>query len=135
MHRDARLTPPGRLLLCQRIEAGWPVVHAAAATIGISRDRAYVWWRRYQAEGPAGRRGHSVAALNRRRCELPQQSHQDPWPGLSPVDNGKAPCNESVAYSDCIGTVLAQRARVQHGASSRPFRLLLPAQRVGLYRR
>lgn len=53
MHRNARLTPAGRLLLCQRIEAGWPVAHAAAA-MGISRDRAYVWWRRYQAEGLDG---------------------------------------------------------------------------------
>jgi transposase InsO family protein len=40
-------------LLCQRIEAGWPVAHAAAG-MGISRDRAYVWWRRYQEEGLAG---------------------------------------------------------------------------------
>ena len=53
MHRNARLTPAGRLLLCQRIEGGWPVAHAAAS-MGISRDRAYVWWRRYQAEGVAG---------------------------------------------------------------------------------
>ena len=53
MHRNARLTPAGRLLLCQRIEAGWPVAHAAAA-MGISRDRAYVWWRRFQEEGLAG---------------------------------------------------------------------------------
>jgi transposase InsO family protein len=40
-------------LLCQRIEAGWPVAHAASS-MGISRDRAYVWWRRYQNEGVAG---------------------------------------------------------------------------------
>jgi transposase InsO family protein len=53
MHRNARLTPQGRLLLCQRIEAGWPVAQAAAA-MGMSRDRAYVWWRRYRAEGVAG---------------------------------------------------------------------------------
>ncbi len=53
MHRNARLTPQGRLLLCQRIEGGWPVAHAAAA-MGISRDRAYVWWRRYQEEGLSG---------------------------------------------------------------------------------
>jgi transposase InsO family protein len=39
--------------LCQRIEAGWAVAHAAGS-MGISRDRAYVWWRRYQAEGVAG---------------------------------------------------------------------------------
>jgi transposase InsO family protein len=53
LHRNARFTPAGRLLLCQRIEDGWPVAHAAAA-MGMSRDRAYVWWRRYQAEGIAG---------------------------------------------------------------------------------
>jgi transposase InsO family protein len=53
MHRNARLTPAGRLLLCQRIEGGWPVAHAAAA-MGISRDRAYVWWRRYQEQGRGG---------------------------------------------------------------------------------
>lgn len=53
VHRNARLTPQGRLLLCHRIEAGWPVAHAAAA-MGISRDRAYVWWRRYRAEGLSG---------------------------------------------------------------------------------
>ena len=53
MHRNARLTPAGRLLLCQRIEAGWPVAHAASS-MGISRDRAYVWWRRYREDGPAG---------------------------------------------------------------------------------
>jgi transposase InsO family protein len=53
MHRNAPLTPEGRLRLCERIEAGWPVAHAAAA-MGISRDRAYVWWRRYQEDGPSG---------------------------------------------------------------------------------
>lgn len=53
MHRNAPLTPEGRLRLCERIEAGWPVAHAAES-MGVSRDRAYVWWRRYQAEGVAG---------------------------------------------------------------------------------
>ena len=53
MHRNAPLTPEGRLRLCRRIEEGWPVAHAADS-MGISRDRAYVWWRRYQEGGPAG---------------------------------------------------------------------------------
>ena len=64
MHRNARLTPEGRLLLCQRIEAGWPVAHVAEA-MGMSRDRAYVWWRRYQAEGVAGLQDRSSRP---RRC-------------------------------------------------------------------
>ena len=53
MHRNARFTPAGRLLLCQRIEAGWPVAHAAKS-MGMSRNRAHVWWRRFQLEGVAG---------------------------------------------------------------------------------
>lgn len=64
MHRNARLTPAGRLLLCQRIEGGWPVAHAAES-MGISRDRAYVWWRRYRAEGLAGLEDRSSRP---RRC-------------------------------------------------------------------
>jgi len=51
MHRNARLTPQGRLLLCQRIEGGWPVAHAAAA-MGISRDLRLV--APLSEEGPAG---------------------------------------------------------------------------------
>ena len=64
MHRNARLTPAGRLLLCQRIEGGWPVAHAAES-MGISRDRAYVWWRRYRVEGVSGLEDRSSRP---RRC-------------------------------------------------------------------
>ena len=64
MHRNARLTPAGRLLLCQRIEAGWPVAHPADS-MGISRDRAYVWWRRYHDEGVCGLEDRSSRP---RRC-------------------------------------------------------------------
>jgi transposase-like protein len=71
VHGNAPLTPQGRLRLCRRIEDGWPVAHAAAS-MGISRDRAYVWWRRFQAEGIDGledrssRPRHSPTQLKRR---------------------------------------------------------------------
>jgi transposase InsO family protein len=52
-HANARLTPAGRLVLCQRIAAGRPVAHVAAE-MGISRTSAYRWWARYQQAGPAG---------------------------------------------------------------------------------
>jgi transposase InsO family protein len=71
MHGNAPLTPEGRLRLCRRIQEGWPVAHAASS-MGISRDRAYVWWRRYQAEGITGledrssRPHHSPNQLKRR---------------------------------------------------------------------
>ena len=53
MHRNAPLTPEGRLRLCQRIADGWTVA-AAAESMNISRQCAHKWWRRYQDEGPAG---------------------------------------------------------------------------------
>jgi transposase InsO family protein len=52
-HANARLTPAGRLVLCQRIAAGRPVAHVAAE-MGISRTCAYRWWARYRQAGPAG---------------------------------------------------------------------------------
>jgi transposase InsO family protein/transposase-like protein len=52
-HANARLTPAGRLILCQRIAAGRPVAHVAAE-MGISRTSAYRWWARYRQGGQAG---------------------------------------------------------------------------------
>jgi transposase InsO family protein len=52
-HANARLTPAGRLILCQRIAAGRPVAHVAAE-MGISRTCAYRWWGRWRQHGPAG---------------------------------------------------------------------------------
>ena len=53
MHRNAPLTPEGRLRLCLRIESGWTIT-AAAESMQISRQCAQKWWHRYLAEGRAG---------------------------------------------------------------------------------
>jgi transposase InsO family protein len=53
MHAKAPLTPEGRRRLCERIEAGWTVA-GAADSMGISRQTAHKWWRRYCEEGEAG---------------------------------------------------------------------------------
>jgi transposase InsO family protein len=53
MHRNAPLTPEGRLRLCWLIEDGWTVA-AAAESMRISRQAAHKWWRRYQEAGEAG---------------------------------------------------------------------------------
>ena len=53
MHRNARLTPLGRLTLIERVEAGRPAAHVAAE-MGISRATAYKWLRRWGEEGLPG---------------------------------------------------------------------------------
>jgi len=53
MHRNAPLTPEGRLRLCRLIEEGWSVA-TAAESFRISRQTAHKWWRRYQEAGEAG---------------------------------------------------------------------------------
>jgi transposase InsO family protein len=51
VHKNARLTRQGRLLMVRRIdEHGWRVADAAAAA-GLSERRAYVWLARYRAGG------------------------------------------------------------------------------------
>ncbi len=53
MHGNAKLTPAGRRILLGRIAAGRPVAHVAAE-MGVARQTAYRWWRRWSAEGAAG---------------------------------------------------------------------------------
>ena len=53
MHRNAPLTPEGRLRLCHRIGGGWSVT-AAAESMNISRQTASKWWGRYLREGIPG---------------------------------------------------------------------------------
>lgn len=52
-HRNAPLTPQGRLLLCRRIADGTPIAHVASA-MGISRRCASKWWHRYLELGCDG---------------------------------------------------------------------------------
>lgn len=53
-HARGKLTPVGRLLLIQRItDLGWPVSQAAAS-LGISRETAHKWLRRWHQEGRQG---------------------------------------------------------------------------------
>ncbi len=47
MHKNARLTPRGRVLMVERIEQGVPM-HQAAAAAGVSRQTAHRWLRRYR---------------------------------------------------------------------------------------
>jgi transposase InsO family protein len=52
-HPNARLTPHGRLLAVERVQAGYRVADVAAQ-LGCSRTCIYKWWARYRTEGVAG---------------------------------------------------------------------------------
>jgi transposase InsO family protein len=47
VHKNARLTPSGRVLMVERIQAGWSVARAASAG-GVSKRTAYRWLGRYR---------------------------------------------------------------------------------------
>jgi len=64
MHRNAPLTPQGRLRLCQMIEEGWTIA-SSAESMRISRQTAHKWWGRYLEAGPAGLEDRSSRP---RRC-------------------------------------------------------------------
>lgn len=52
LHANARLSPLGRRLMCERVRnEGWTVAEAAAAA-NLSERRAYVWLARYDADEP-----------------------------------------------------------------------------------
>ncbi len=51
-HSRTKLNAYGRRLLCERIQAGFPV-RVAARMVGISHARAYILWHRYLDEGGA----------------------------------------------------------------------------------
>ena len=53
MHARPRLNAYGRLLLAQRMAAGWRAP-AVAEAAGVSVATVYVWWRRFRVEGIAG---------------------------------------------------------------------------------
>jgi transposase InsO family protein len=78
MHKNARLTPQGRLLLVQRItDQGWTVGSAARAA-GLSQRQAYRWLARYRDGGTAALTDRSSAP---RHCR-----HQVPAACVSEIE-------------------------------------------------
>jgi transposase InsO family protein len=72
-HRNARLTPFGRLVLVQRvIELGWTPA-AAADAAQVSRASTYKWLRRYREEGVLGLEDRPSRP---RRCPHRLSQHQ-----------------------------------------------------------
>ena len=70
-HRNARLTFHGRRLLVERVREGMPVAHVAKA-MGVSRQCAHRWVKRFDAEGEAG-----LADRSSRPRTMPQRTPAD----------------------------------------------------------
>ena len=70
-HRRAKLTALGRQLLVDRILVDGMTVAHAADMLGVSRQTAWKWLRRYEAEGEAGLEDRSSRPLRSPRA-LPQ---------------------------------------------------------------
>ena len=71
-HRNARLTVHGRRLLVHRVrELGMPVAHVARA-MGISRQCAHRWVRRFDSDGDAG-----LADRSSRPHSMPSRTSDD----------------------------------------------------------
>ena len=73
MHPNAKLTPAGRRVLVARIASGRPIAHVAAE-MGIARQTATRWWKRWLSEGVGGledrsSRPHSSPSRVSRSCE------------------------------------------------------------------
>ena len=86
-HVNARLTPVGRLLMVQRVEAGMPQAHVAAQ-MGLSLGTVAKWWRRCCEHGEAGLTDRSsrphrsprrtAAGVEERICRLRRSTRRGP---------------------------------------------------------
>ncbi len=72
-HRNARLTPRGRQLLVERVrDQGMPVAHVAKA-MGVSRQCAHRWVKRFDEEGSAGLEDRSSRPLSNPGATSPRR--------------------------------------------------------------
>ena len=67
VHKNARLTPAGRALLCRRVEIGW-TVKAASEAAGVSQRTGHVWLARHRLGGELRHHDRSSAPNRRPRA-------------------------------------------------------------------
>ena len=105
MHKNARLTPQGQLLLVQRVtDQGWTVGSAAGAA-GLSERQAYRWLARYRAGG--------TAALSDRSSAPKHCRHEVPAARVAEIEHqrrqrlsGPAIARQLVMPVSTVGSVL-----------------------------
>lgn len=113
LHGNARLTPKGRLLLCQRVrDQHWMVADAARAA-GVSERTAYRWLARYD-HGDTALADHS---------SRPHRIHATPDHVVSIIETLRqhrlTATQIAVATAMAVSTVCAVLARIGLGRLSR----------------
>jgi transposase InsO family protein len=114
LHRNARLTPAGRRLLCERVtDHGWTVV-AAAKAAGCSERTGHKWLARYRDEGVAGLED---------RSSRPHRIHATPVERVQAIERlrrlRQTSTRIAAALNMAVSTVCAVLARIGLGRLSR----------------
>jgi transposase len=124
-HRNARLTLMGRRILVERIEdSGWPVA-VAAESMGVSRETAYRWLRRFRAGGICGLEDRSS-----RPERSPQRTPDDVEDRICELRISKRWGPHRIAYAlemprSTVERVLRRRGLARLDAIDRPTRRIV----------
>ncbi len=128
-HRNAPLTPEGRLRLIERVQAAGPIAHVAAEA-GIARATVSKWVARYRIHGEAGLQDRSSARWHRPTQTPPEVvdliENLAPHPQVvRPPHHPRAPCP---GYPDQRANrhPLAGPRRTEPAPPHRPHRSLQP---------
>ncbi|MFJ9154272.1 helix-turn-helix domain-containing protein [Streptomyces sp. NPDC102270] len=89
-HRNAPLTPEGRLRLCLRVDIGRPIAHVAAEA-GISRRCLAEWYARWRGHGETGLLDHS---------SRPAKADTPPRPAAPSRSRAPSPRSETTHCGD-----------------------------------
>lgn len=126
-HVNARLTVHGRRLIVDRVAAGRPVAHIAAE-LGVSRQTAYRWVRRFRTEGTAGLRDRSS-----RPKSLPTRTGAEGDQAVLEARRSLRPLGvETVTGEVAVNLMCTERflAHVNRGVTL-PIRALLASRTMG----
>jgi transposase InsO family protein len=107
VHKNARMTVHGRVLLVERIAAGWRVADAAQAA-GVSQRTAYTWLARFRSGG--------TTALSDRKSTPGSSPHATPAAQVATIErlrrermSGPAIARKLGVPRSTVGAILRRR--------------------------
>ena len=110
LHKNARITPSGRMLLVGRILGGMPVTRAAEAA-GVSRRTAFKWKRRFRQAGEA-----ALVDRSSRPVRIARQTHPARVEEVLRLRK-RRDTGPQIATRVSLSTVTVARILARHGLS------------------